>query len=111
MNGKALGVEMRDERIDANIDEFADFGRKRPAGAGSGNLPVLPESALQTDGKGSYVLIVNGRNMVERRDVVIGQVSSAGASVTSGLNGTEKVVTLAGGFLTVGQKVRPEIAR
>lgn len=79
--------------------------------AGSGNLPVLPESALQTDAKGSYVLIVNGRNMVERRDVAIGQVSSGGASVTSGLNGTEKVVTLAGGFLTIGQKVRPEAAR
>jgi HlyD family secretion protein len=46
-----------------------------------------------------------------RRDVVIGSVSSAGLSITSGLNGTEKVVLRAGGFLNPGETVRPEVQK
>mgnify|MGYP000960495401 CR=1 FL=1 len=78
--------------------------------AGQNEAPMLPESALQSDTKGSYVLIVNAGNVVERRDVKVGQVSPAGVSILSGLSGREKVVVLAGGFLNVGQKVQPELA-
>ncbi|MPT49170.1 MAG: efflux RND transporter periplasmic adaptor subunit [Sphingobium sp.] len=73
--------------------------------------PVLPESAVQNDDKGSYVYIVNAKDVVERRNVKVGQVSSAGVSVTDGLTGQEKVVVLAGGFLNPGQKVKPEIQK
>ncbi len=76
--------------------------------AGSGSAPLLPESAVQSDPKGNYVYVVNGRNQVERRDVKVGQVSSAGVAILSGLSGSEKIVATAGGFLTPGQKVKPE---
>jgi HlyD family secretion protein len=79
--------------------------------SGSSDVPVLPESALQHDEKGSYVFIVNAQNTVERRYVKLGQVSESGVSILDGLTGQEKVVTLAGGFLIAGQKVRPELAR
>ena len=77
--------------------------------SGSAQAPVLPESAIQNDAKGSYVYIVNGGNVVERRDVRVGQVSASGVSILQGLAGNEKVVVLAGGFLNPGQKVEPEL--
>ncbi|MDR7155202.1 RND family efflux transporter MFP subunit [Sphingobium xenophagum] len=76
--------------------------------SGSGTAPLLPESAVQSDPKGNYVYVVNGKDMVERRDVTVGQVSAAGVAVTSGITGQEKIVTSAGAFLTPGQKVKPE---
>lgn len=79
--------------------------------SGSAQAPVLPESAIQNDDKGSYVYIVNGDNVVERRDVQIGEVSAAGVSVMQGLTGNEKVVILAAGFLNPGQKVEPELQK
>ena len=78
--------------------------------SGSGSAPLLPESAIQSDPKGSFVYIVNGKNQVERRDVTVGQVSDEGVAVTSGITGAEKIVTSAGAFLTPGQKVKPEMA-
>lgn len=79
--------------------------------SGSGSAPLLPESAVLNDAKGSYVYIVNAKNQAERRAVTVGQVSDAGVAVTSGLTGSEKIVTSAGAFLTPGQKVRPEMAK
>lgn len=79
--------------------------------SGSGEAPLLPESAVQSDPKGNYVYIVNGKDQVERRPVTVGQVSSAGVAITSGLTGAEKIVTSAGAFLTVGQKVKPEMLK
>lgn len=79
--------------------------------SGSGSAPLLPESAVQSDPKGSFVYIVNGKNQVERRNVSVGQVSDAGVAITGGITGTEKIVTSAGAFLTPGQKVRPEQAK
>lgn len=79
--------------------------------SGSGSAPLLPESAVQSDPKGNYVYVVNGKNMVERRDVTVGQVSDAGVAVTGGIAGTEKIVTSAGAFLTPGQKVKPELLK
>jgi len=76
--------------------------------SGSGSAPLLPESAVQSDPKGNYVYLVNGRNEVERRAVTVGQVSDAGVAVTSGITGNEKIVSSAGAFLAPGQKVKPE---
>tara|TARA_R110000782_G_scaffold78293_3_gene155987 strand:- start:192000 stop:193181 length:1182 start_codon:yes stop_codon:yes gene_type:complete len=77
--------------------------------SGTAEASVLPESAIQNDDKGSFVYVVNAQNIVERRDVKVGQVSAAGVSILEGLKGGEKVVTLAGGFLNPGQKVQPEL--
>jgi len=79
--------------------------------SGAAQVPVLPESALQSDDKGSYVYIVNGKSMIERRAVTVGQVSMAGVAIIEGLNGSEKVVTLAGGFMTPGQKVEMQLEK
>ncbi|MGE4429662.1 MAG: efflux RND transporter periplasmic adaptor subunit [Sphingobium sp.] len=79
--------------------------------SGTAQAPVLPESAIQNDDKGSYVFIVNGNNSVERRDIRAGQVAAEGVPVLDGLTGREKVVILAGGFLNAGQKVEPELQK
>jgi RND family efflux transporter MFP subunit len=74
---------------------------------GAGRAPVLPDSAIQSDDKGSFVYIVGADNKVARRDVKIGQVSDDGVTIASGLKGTERVVRSAGGFLAAGQVVHP----
>ncbi len=69
--------------------------------------PLLPDSALQSDEKGNYVYIVGSDNKVARRNVKIGQVSDAGVTIVGGLDGSERVVQSAGGFLAPGQAVKP----
>ncbi len=69
--------------------------------------PRLPESAVLSDDRGSYVYIVNAENIVERVDVEIGSLSDAGIAIASGLDGNERVVLRAGGFLSEGEEVRP----
>lgn len=70
---------------------------------------VLPESAVQSDPHGNYVYIVGKGNKVERRMVTTGAVTARGLAITRGLNGTEKVVLYAGGFLNPGETVRPKV--
>jgi RND family efflux transporter MFP subunit len=72
--------------------------------------PRLPESAILSDEKGSYVYVVNKDNKVERRDVKTGTVTDQGIAVVSGLTGSERVVMRAGGFLNPGDKVRPVVS-
>lgn len=90
----------------------------RPGGFASARIvggttmaPLLPESAVLTDDKGSYVYVINPRNEVERRAVQIGQISSEGIAINQGLSGNEKVVLTAGAFLNPGQKVRPTLKK
>lgn len=71
--------------------------------------PRLPESAIMSDSAGSYVLIVNADNQVERRDVELGMISNEGIVIESGLDGSERIVARAGGFLTVGETVQPVV--
>ena len=79
--------------------------------SGTATAPLLPESAVQTDAKGHFVYIINGRNETERRQVEVGPVSPNGVPVTRGLNGGERIVASAGAFLRPGQKVRPQIQK
>jgi len=79
--------------------------------SGTSEAAVLPESAVLNDSKGSFVYIIGPDNKAVRRDVVVGSVSSAGLSITSGLTGSEKVVLRAGGFLNPGETVRPEVQK
>jgi multidrug efflux pump subunit AcrA (membrane-fusion protein) len=72
--------------------------------------PRLPESAIMSDTRGSYVFVVGKDNKVERRDVKTGTVTDEGTAVISGLNGNERVVLRAGGFLNPGDKVRPVLS-
>jgi len=79
-------------------------------GTGGVSAPVLPESAIQNDEQGSYVYIVDKDNHVQRRAIRIGIVTDAGITVPSGLEGDERVVLRAGGFLFDGDEVKPRLA-
>ncbi|MBO9498799.1 MAG: efflux RND transporter periplasmic adaptor subunit [Novosphingobium sp.] len=69
--------------------------------------PMLPESAILNDDKGSYVYVVGKGNKVERRAVKTGLVTENGIAVTEGLSGNELIVRRAGGFLNPGDEVKP----
>lgn len=73
--------------------------------------PLLPQSAIQSDSKGNFVYILNAKDETERRAITTGDVSDTGVAITSGLNGTERVVLTAGAFLNPGQKVKPNLTK
>jgi RND family efflux transporter MFP subunit len=76
--------------------------------AGTTTAPLLPQSAVLSDGDGNYVYIINNKNEAERRNVKVGTVDENGATIISGLTGDEMVVLSAGPFLNPGQKVNPK---
>ena len=67
---------------------------------------VLPQTAVMADANGSYVLVVNSANKVERRAVRVAGSTETGVVIASGLNGDERVVATAGGFLRDGENVK-----
>lgn len=69
--------------------------------------PLLPESSILSDEKGTYVFVVGPNNKVQRRDVKTGEVGEKGISVIQGISGQEKIVLRAGGFLNEGDVVQP----
>lgn len=77
--------------------------------SGSVVAPMLPESAILSDSKGSYVYIVGKDNKAERRAVTTGLVTEKGIAIASGLSGNERVVMRAGGFLSPGEKLNPKL--
>lgn len=90
----------------------------RPGGFGSATIisgattsPILPQSAVQSDNKGSYVYVVDKDNKVERRDIETGAINASGITVASGLSGDEKIVLYASGFLNPGEEVVPVIQK
>lgn len=80
-------------------------------GTGGTTAPMLPESAIQNDEKGTFVLIVDKSNKVRRRAIKTGLVTDAGITIVEGLTGDERVVLRAGGFLFDGDVVKPSLAR
>lgn len=79
----------------------------------SGTLvaPVLPESAVLSDNQGAYVYVIGKDNKAERRPVKQGQITEQGIVIVEGLNGSERVVLRAGGFLQPGEVVKPVAPR
>lgn len=75
--------------------------------AGAATVPLLPQSAVLSDEKGSFVYIVAPDSRVQKRAVTIGQVDDRGVSITSGLAGNERVVVSAGAFLNPNDKIIP----
>jgi RND family efflux transporter MFP subunit len=76
--------------------------------SGAAAVPLLPESAIQSDPKGSYVYVVGPQNKVLRRDVTVGDVTDAGVTILLGLTGQEAVVVSAGAFLNPGESINPK---
>lgn len=90
----------------------------RPGGFATANLtagtvtaPLLPESAILSDEKGSYVYVIDNDDKAVRRPVKTGEVSARGIAVIEGLSGRERIVLRAGGFLNPGDKVRPVVQK
>ena len=79
--------------------------------AGEATRPVLPQSAVQADEQGSFVLIVGSDNKVERRTITVGTVGDQGVAIAKGLNGNERVVASAAAFLRPGEKIAPVVAK
>jgi len=79
--------------------------------AGRGQSPLLPESAVLSGAEGNYVYVVGKDNVVQRQKVTIGSVNDSGVAIAAGLNGTERVVVLAGSFLNPGDKVKPVLQK
>ena len=79
------------------------LGKKRPA-------ILIPEDAVQYDQLGTYVLLVNKRNVVERRSVITGAQRNYFYVIEKGLKGDERVVTTGVLKAVPGEKVTPERA-
>jgi HlyD family secretion protein len=79
--------------------------------SGVADVPLLPESAVQNDAKGSFVYVVGKGNKVERREVQVGDVNDRGVTILGGLNGQEAVVMSAGAFLNPGEAIIPQRAK
>lgn len=90
----------------------------RPGGFASAKLtsgtvvaPLLPESAILSDSRGSYVYLVGPDNKVRRRDVTPGEITANGIVVAKGLTGSERIVVRAGAFLAEGETVNPKLVK
>jgi HlyD family secretion protein len=79
--------------------------------AGASTAPVLPESAVQTGREGSFVYVVGRDNKVKQRPVKVGSVTPKGLTIAEGLDGTERVVIYAGGFLNPDELVNPKLQK
>ncbi|MDG2004734.1 MAG: efflux RND transporter periplasmic adaptor subunit [Novosphingobium sp.] len=79
----------------------------------SGSLvaPLLSESAILSDDKGSYVYVVSKDNKAKRRAVKTGAITPDGIAIVEGLSGSEQIVKRAGAFLSDGESVTPKLAK
>ena len=79
--------------------------------SGAMTAPVLPESAVQTGSQGSFVYIVGKNNKVQQRLVKLGPVTAKGLVIEQGLDGSERVVLYAGGFLNPDETINPKLLK
>ena len=66
---------------------------------------VLPQTAVLTDDRGHYVMLVDHEGKARRRDVQVAGTISQGVLIASGLTSADRVVTTAGAFLQEGEPV------
>jgi HlyD family secretion protein len=67
---------------------------------------LLPQTAVLTDDKGNYVLVVGAEEKLQRRDVTVAGARAEGLLVSAGLDGKERVIAIAGAFLRAGEAVQ-----
>jgi HlyD family secretion protein len=68
---------------------------------------VLPQTAVLSDDKGSYVLVVNTQGKVERKSVRVTGMVPSGVTIAEGIKPKDQIVTSAGAFLQEGETVKP----
>jgi HlyD family secretion protein len=67
---------------------------------------VVPQTAVLADERGSYVLIVDQKSQVQRRNVSAANTHPDGVLLTAGLNQGDRVIATASAFLREGDAVR-----
>jgi RND family efflux transporter MFP subunit len=72
------------------------------------NALLVPEVAIGQDQQGSYVLVVNEKNVVERRGVKTGPAVDSLRAIDDGLKGAERVVVNGLMMAAPGRQVTPE---
>jgi len=72
------------------------------------NSILVPEAAMAADQAGRFVLVVNSKNVVERRNITIGSKQGTLVVVKSGLKPNERVVVAGIQRARPGSKVVPE---
>jgi HlyD family secretion protein len=80
----------RDDRIRSGMTATAKIVAEEKKG-----VVAIPASIIQSDADGSYVYVVTGEKITERR------------AVTTGLRGSDSMVEIVSG-LTAGEQVSPE---
>ncbi len=100
-----LGIARIDLAPDPNLRPGA-FARAEVT-VSNAERAVLPQTAVLTDDRGSYVLIVNAQNKVERRAVRVSGIVQSGVTIAEGVAGTDQVIATAGAFLQEGEVVKP----
>jgi HlyD family secretion protein len=65
------------------------------------------QTAVLSDDKGTYVLVVNAEHKVERRAVHVSGMAQDGVTISDGVGGKDQVVVSAGAFLQEGELVKP----
>lgn len=73
---------------------------------GSGQRPLLPQTAVMSDDEGNYVFVIDAQDKVVRRGVRVAGSRAEGVVIAEGLAGGERVVTTAGPYLRAGETVR-----
>ncbi len=124
LTGNARAYEGRVRLLGAVIDPQTRLGEVRLALTPDPNLrpgafanaevtisraerTVLPQTAVLTDDKGSYVLVVGRDDRIERRAVRVTGIVPNGVTVSQGLQPDDQVVATAGAFLQEGETVKP----
>lgn len=73
--------------------------------------PVIPQSAIQENQSGRFVLIVNSDNQVETRQVEMGRRIGAFWVVNEGLKASEQIIVEGLQKVRPGVKVRPNLVK
>jgi HlyD family secretion protein len=100
-----LGMARIDLAPDPNLRPGA-FARAEVT-VSNAERSVLPQTAVLSDERGSYVLIVNAQNKVERRAVRVSGIVQSGVTIADGVAGKDQVIATAGAFLQEGEVVKP----
>ena len=84
------------------------FARLRLPIATRPDMPLVTERAVGFDQSGQYLLVVNDKNVVEKRNVALGQTVDGLRVVESGLEPDERVVVVGLQRARDGLEVEPE---
>jgi membrane fusion protein (multidrug efflux system) len=74
---------------------------------GAPSLPAVPRTAILQDQQGSYVFVVDAKNIAHERRITLGATDDTWASVTTGLAPGDQVVTEGIQKLAEGASVKP----